>query len=359
MSFTPPKTNRGLYVDANCNFSIRDTSSPLQVGDNELVIENLYSGVNPADTKHATILGIRATTLGYDFCGRVLSSPPGSRFKQGDVVAGLTPSGLGRAEKYGTHQDYLVCPEDMVFKVPGNLPEAHAASLPVVALVAADTIFNFFNFPLPGSNDSYVHQRPVLIWGASSSAGLCAVQFARASGCQNILVTASPARHDMLKKIGATHVFDYRSPTVVDDILLTVEALDQGPIGHAFDAVCAVEPTPSAVMVSQCVKDEAAILVGIVILKDERFKLPFSLAKDDWRIHVKGHAEPITIPARPDDYWRSWSALQWAVDNYGKSFELPHVEVLEGSAEDVLREVIQVGNLSRGFGKIVARHPLK
>ena len=229
-----------LYVDQQGDFSVRNNIDHGGHDPNELRIEILYSGVNPADTKHAS-LGIRSTVIGYDFCGRVISAPQGSRFSKGDCVAGYTPSGIGRPTKYGTHQAQCSCPEDLVFGVPSHIPDSHAAALTVVTMTAADAVFNLFKLPLPDTPAAFLH--PVLVWGASSSVGICTVQFLRASGCENILVTASPARHELLKSFGATHVFDYTSPTVVSDIATTVQALNQGPISHALDAVGVFPPT--------------------------------------------------------------------------------------------------------------------
>jgi hypothetical protein len=54
-------------------------------------------------------------------------------------------------------------------------------------------------------------------------------------------VTASPARHELLRTLGATQCFHYASPTVTDDVLAAVEALGQGLLAHALDAVGAME----------------------------------------------------------------------------------------------------------------------
>lgn len=174
---TPKQT--ALYVDENLTPSVQRDQPIPEHSDRE---ETLYSGTNPADLKHATLLGISPAVLGYDFCGKVLRASPSSIFQPGQIVAGYTPTGVGRPPKYGTHQGYLVCPEEMAFRVPGNLPRSHAACLGVVAMTAADALFILFGLPLPGQS---VHDKPlgsILIWDASSSVGLCAVQLARASG---------------------------------------------------------------------------------------------------------------------------------------------------------------------------------
>src|SRR5699024_4561644 len=118
--------------------------------DGELLVETIYSGVNPADVKHATLLGIYPAVLGYESCGRIAQTAPGSKFHLGDIVAGYTLTGIGRPAKYGSHQHCLICPEDMVFSVPENLPQRHAACLSVVVMTACDALYNLLKFPLPG-----------------------------------------------------------------------------------------------------------------------------------------------------------------------------------------------------------------
>ncbi|KAI6754771.1 hypothetical protein HG530_012523 [Fusarium avenaceum] len=348
--------NKALYVTEDGHFVIRNDIDHELIAPNELLIETRYSGVNPADIKHSTHLGIQATVLGYDFAGRVLKAPPGSEFKEGDAVAGYTPSSLGRPTKYGAHQSFLVAPCEMVFKIPSNLPEAHAAALTVVVMTAADIVHNLFKFPLPMNPGDF--SCPILIWGASSAVGLCTLQLARASGCRNIFVTASPARHDLLISLGATHIFDYSSPTVVTEIKSAVEALGEGPITHAVDAAGTEGEMTSADLTAQSAS-ESLVLSSVVLRQDIRFQMPVGLKNAAFRIHPPGAPEPIVLPARPADHWNAWSVLQWVVANYGTKFKFPTVSVLDVTAEEALEELIGVASGKRGFGKIVFQHPLK
>jgi NADPH:quinone reductase-like Zn-dependent oxidoreductase len=349
MTLTP---NKALYVDEKGEFYVQNNIKHEEPAANELIIDVRYSGVNPADCKHAT-LGIRSTVMGYDFSGTIVSAPTGSRFKKGSVVAGYSPSGMGRPLKYGTHQRQIACPDDMVFEVTPDLPESHAAAMTVVVMTAADAVFNIFQFPLPSDPAEYA--RPVLVWGASSSVGFSAVQFLHASGCKNIFVTASLSRHELLKSIGACQAFDYASKTVVVDIVAAVEALGQGPITHALDAV---GTQPSADMIVQSVKNPGAILASVTKF-DSGFRMPVALSKDGWRIQPPGVPHPIDLPARPDAHWHAWEAFLWAVKDYGSRFKLPNVEVFQGTAEDALQEIIKVGRSERGFGKLVIQQPLQ
>ncbi|KAJ5479821.1 hypothetical protein N7530_005330 [Penicillium desertorum] len=350
-------TNISLYVDENFEYRVRRDIGAPKPGNGELLIETLFSGANPADVKHAKYLGIYPACLGYDFCGKVLQAPSCSAFEGGEIVAGYTPTGLGRPLKYGTHQTYMICPDRMAFLVPANLPPEHAACLSVVAMTAADALYNLFKFRLPQDiSDNSGNPKatgPLLIWGASSSVGICALQFARASGVFPILVTTSPQRHSLLLKYGATHCFDYKSPTVRSDIEATLESYHCNGLYYGFDAVGG-----SAQQVASCASQDA-ILASVVHEQDPRFLMPFAVTADDIALKLPDVPHPITVPARPDDHWRSWSVLQWAVQNYRTHFQLELVDVFTGKAEDALEELERLGSHGRGFGKLVLKHPLQ
>lgn len=355
-------TNPALYVDSNLTFRVLHTHQQSSPDNGEILIETHFSGANPADTKHAILLGIYPTVLGYDFCGKVIkTASDNSTFQPGDIVAGFTPTGIGRPSKYGAHQRYLICPEDLAFKVPSHLPEHHAASLSVVVMTAADALYNFFGFTLPslcedGRKVEGKVASPLLIWGASSSVGLAAVQFARTSGVYPIYVTASSERHALLRELGATQCFDYKSPTVVDDIKTALRESQQ-ELKHAFDTVGSND---SAKLMAECTSSsDDTILISAVFQDDPRFKMPFAAPGQDVTIKLPGTPSTITIPARPTDYQRAREAFLWAVENYGMKFEMPVVKVFEGSVEEALEELRVLAGLGCGFGKVVLRHPLQ
>jgi NADPH:quinone reductase-like Zn-dependent oxidoreductase len=54
---------------------------------------------------------------------------------------------------------------------------------------------------------------PLLIYGGSSATGTLAIQYAKLTGCE-VIATSSPHNFDLLRKLGADHVFDYKDPNV-------------------------------------------------------------------------------------------------------------------------------------------------
>ncbi|KAL3471032.1 chaperonin 10-like protein [Aspergillus californicus] len=349
--------NKALSVDENAVFGVSRVNTVPELNDGEILVEVQFSGSNPADIKHATLLGVNSTVLGYDFCGKVLEAPGSSTFSPGDIIAGYTPTGIGRPSKYGAHQRYLVCPEDMAFLVPEKLPLHHAACLSVVAMTAADALYNIFKLPLPQEASKSHPTRPLLIWGAASSVGICAIQLAHASGVYPIFVTASPKRHPLLLKMGATRCFDYNTPDIAARIETALKDAQCGALHYGFDAVGSQGSTSSALLLAQCTSKDAK-LASVVIQDDPRFEMPFATPNRDVTFQIGGVPRSITIPARPDDYQRVRKALQWVIANYNGHFLFPSVEVFEGTAEDALEELKSLADGGRGFGKLVLKHPL-
>jgi NADPH:quinone reductase-like Zn-dependent oxidoreductase len=113
-------------------------------------------------------------------------------------------------------QHYSTCPEIQVCAIPDSLPLANAAVLPLSISTAAMALFVKFGLPLP-SFDPKSTGKSIVIWGGSSSMGCTAIQFAVAAGYE-VIATASPANFELVKSLGATHVFDYRDPDIVGKI---------------------------------------------------------------------------------------------------------------------------------------------
>jgi NADPH:quinone reductase-like Zn-dependent oxidoreductase len=60
--------------------------------------------------------------------------------------------------------------------------------------------------------------------------GISAIQFGKLSGV-TIITTSSPSNANYLKSLGADHVLDYKSTSLVDDVL----RIANGPVHHVFD----------------------------------------------------------------------------------------------------------------------------
>ncbi|KAL0935867.1 uncharacterized protein CTRU02_208081 [Colletotrichum truncatum] len=354
-------TSPGFYIDHSGNLTVTSHLPPVKAEDGELLIEVLYSGVNPADTTYTTILEIHDIVLGADFCGRVVdaSKVKNSRFQVGDAVAGYTYTGNGRPARYGTHQAYLATPPEAgVFKVPDGMPYTDAAALMSTLQSASDALFNRLELPVPSDSiKSASLDCTLIIWGASTTLGVAAVQLARAIGVRNIIVTATSSRHQLLKDLGATHCFDYKDPDVSIKIKDAVEAAGFEDI-RGFETVGRAESYRLFLDTMSTLSGNRRYAFSFMH-SDERPASEMLLGGRHYDVHLifKGGHKTV-FKARPEEAARIWTAVEWAVANYGVRFRLPSVRVFEGKAEDALvamKEIAEPGS----FGKLVIKQPMQ
>lgn len=86
-----------------------------------------------------------------------------------------------------------------------------AATLPVAITTVGQALFQSLGLPLPPAKVK--EPTPILIYGASTATGTIAVQYAKLVGCE-VFTTSSPRNFDLLRSLGADHVFDYKDPDV-------------------------------------------------------------------------------------------------------------------------------------------------
>ncbi|OJJ50607.1 hypothetical protein ASPZODRAFT_126499 [Penicilliopsis zonata CBS 506.65] len=223
-------------------------------GEDEIVVKNGAVAINPIDW----VLQASGTTLMYswlpdpcimgsDVAGEVVEVGSSvTRFKVGDRVLGYA---LGREEKRNRvaecgFQTYTVLLEDMVTPIPSDMSYETASVIPLGFSTAACGLFqkDQLGLALP-TLDPTPKGQTVLVWGGSTSVGCNGIQLAVAAGYE-VFTTASPKNFDLVRKLGASQVFDYRSRTVVADIIQAFKgkiAAGALSVGHgAADACMAV-----------------------------------------------------------------------------------------------------------------------
>ncbi|KAL1623137.1 Zinc-binding oxidoreductase alcohol dehydrogenase [Diplodia seriata] len=153
--------------------------------------------------------------LGCDFVGTVQRTGSNvSRLKKGDLVAGLIWG--GEVKGLGAYAQHTLVDEKIAFKVPPSVPKEQAATMPLAVATAWLALFSKTSLCIPRRNGGEPRHK-VLVWGGSSSVGQYAIQLAKLSGIE-VITTCSPKHFDFVKGLGASHVADYRSADVVDQI---------------------------------------------------------------------------------------------------------------------------------------------
>ncbi len=172
-----------------------------QVGEDDLLISIMASGVNPVDWK------VRQGLLqddfpyelplipGWDASGRVKQVGANvNNFKVGDNVF-FRPE----MEKQGTYADEIIVPAQYVAPMPKNVNYIEAASFPLVGLTAWQALVE----------EGKVNEKTkVLILAGSGGVGSFAIQLAKALGAY-VCTTTSVEYIDFVKDIGADEVLTF------------------------------------------------------------------------------------------------------------------------------------------------------
>ncbi len=197
----------------------------------EIVVRARAVAVNPMDRMMPTIGDLITSyirypmVLGSDVAGEVAAVGEGvTRFRVGDRVVGYAAGSdktRNRAAE-GAFQTHVVLLEHMASPLPDNLSFEDACVMPLGLSTAACALFqrDFLALNAPSSTPKLTGQT-LLVWGGSTSVGCNAIQLAVAAG-YDVVTTASPRNFDYVMRLGARAAFDYRSPTVVSDLIDTL-----------------------------------------------------------------------------------------------------------------------------------------
>jgi NADPH:quinone reductase-like Zn-dependent oxidoreductase len=216
----------------------------------EIVVRARAVAVNPIDRMQQT-LGDFITpwipypfVVGSDVAGEVVEVGAGvTRFSVGDRVVGFaagSDKSRNRAAE-GAFQDYVVLLAHMAAPIPDAMTFAQAAVLPLGLSTAACGLFqkDFLAMNAPSAAPEPTG-KTLIVWGGSTSVGSNAIQLAVAAG-YDVVTTASPRNFDYVKGLGARAAFDYRSETVVSDIVAALrgrEIVGALAIGAGSGAAC-------------------------------------------------------------------------------------------------------------------------
>ncbi|KAK7756224.1 hypothetical protein SLS62_001817 [Diatrype stigma] len=194
----------------------------------EVLVRVLWTSSTPLDLHRADGgLLVDPPFIGGSSCAGVVVEAGAAvdRLRPGDRVFGF-----GRQEpKEMPHQEFVTGGAWSFGKIPDGISFEEAVTLPTNFVTVFHTMWADLNLPTPWPKPAdYVPPRAddaILVWGAASSVGQYALQVLRFYGYRNVSATASPAHHALLRDLGARAVYDYRSPTVVEDILAAAHPL--------------------------------------------------------------------------------------------------------------------------------------
>jgi len=195
-------------------------------GPTQILVRVHAAGVNPVDWKTRETGGIGPMgdppfILGWDVSGVVEEVGAGaSLFSPGDEVFGM-PSFPFQA---GAYSEYVAAPSRHFARKPSTLDHVHAAAVPLAGLTVWQSLVDTADIQ-PGQR--------ILIHAAAGGVGHLAVQIAKARGAY-VIGTASAAKHEFLRGLGADELIDYRTTDFAEevrdvDVVLDTIGLEYGP----------------------------------------------------------------------------------------------------------------------------------
>ncbi|MDX2848868.1 NADP-dependent oxidoreductase [Streptomyces sp. PA03-3a] len=221
MNDTTPRTMRAITQDVLGGPEVlreAELERPAP-GIGQLLVRVHAAGLNPTDTKHrqsGLFLGNPPFVLGWDVSGVVEETGLGvALFQPGDEVFGMLPYPYGA----GSHAEYVTGPARAFVRKPSAMSHEEAAAVPLVTLTAWQALADVAAVR-PGQR--------VLVHAAAGGVGHVAVQIAKSLGAY-VIGTASAAKHDFLRGLGADELVDYRTTDYAEAVRDVDVVLD--PLG--------------------------------------------------------------------------------------------------------------------------------
>ena len=207
-----------------------DVASPATPGHGEILVRNRAIALNPFDGIVQSLGGLVTpwlrypAVLGTDLAGEVLAIGPGvSRFAPGDRVLGLA-LGIEKAinrPAEGAFQENVILRQACAARMPSGLSFEQAAVLPLAFVTAACGLFLSDHLGLGRPSLEPKHEPPgndvLVVWGAATSVGSCAIQLASAAGYR-VIATCSARNFEYARHLGAAACVDYHDPAAVAKI---------------------------------------------------------------------------------------------------------------------------------------------
>jgi D-arabinose 1-dehydrogenase-like Zn-dependent alcohol dehydrogenase len=225
----PSPSNQAAWLIADKAIPLSVSSAPYPSPEpNEIIIRPGAVAINPADFamqargKDLFPFLTYPRTLGMDLSGTVVEVGSAvTRFKPGDRV--LAHSDQLKMNSAGAFQLFVVAQDNMSSQIPDSMEFEDACVLPACLSVAAVGLFQkdylALQYPTVPPKPT---GKSLVLWGRSTSVGSNAIQLGVAAGYE-VITTCSPRNFAYVKKLGASHVFDYSSPTAVTDILAVLK----------------------------------------------------------------------------------------------------------------------------------------
>lgn len=353
---------KSIYLGPDGKLVVKDVTDVYAPQDSQSLVRVQYSGINPCDLNFF-YMGMNSYVAGFELSGTVEQVGPTSPFKVGDAVCGLSPVTIPKPSIFGSHQELAIVEANLLFALPPGLTSKDASAITLVSQTATDALFNGLGFGFPAINmtgtDPTGH--PILIWGGASSVGSVAIQMAKTAGFSPIYTTASSKNHAALEKLGATQCFDYKAPSISDDIqavaaaqgvvLTTVfdtvgkGAMDQGEAAERSSLSLARRSIST-----EADPNEISLVCTIPVPTMPAFKFCASY-------RPSGNIDAMGGPQDPEAPVRVRKVMEYFLGSLERVVKPPIITVVKG-AEAGISAIERVARGAVSMEKVVIEHPL-
>jgi NADPH:quinone reductase-like Zn-dependent oxidoreductase len=144
---------------------------------------------------------------------------------------------MNRGALIGSFQSKVLLSEKITLPIPERLSFADAATLPLAYSTATTGLNLDLGIPLPGVEATVPVETPVLILGGGAAIGQMCVQLLKNAGFDNVIATASTTSHPLVQSLGASKVFDSRTP--LEELAASIEKEAGGKVMYIYDVISA------------------------------------------------------------------------------------------------------------------------
>ncbi|KAK1723957.1 hypothetical protein CaCOL14_011431 [Colletotrichum acutatum] len=244
-----------------------DAPVPTLPADDYILVKTTAVAINPTDWKHVDLAdkaGCVGIWVGCDYAGVVEEVGKGvtKDFKKGDRICGPVNGSNALREIDGAFAKYIAVKGDVQIKTPDNISDEEAATLGIAVTTVGQGLYQTLNLPLPTEPTTATPAPTILIYGGSTAMGISGIQYAKLSGYR-VLATSSPHNFEYLKSLGADEVYDYKSPTVSEDI----RKATNDELTLAWDCQSTSE---SAVLVAKALSSTKGGVIGTLLPVDKK-----------------------------------------------------------------------------------------
>jgi len=264
-------TRRALVITGPAAAEVKEVPLP-KLRDDFIIVKTKAVALNPTDWKSLE-QGTPGAISGCDYAGVVeeVGKALADQLKAGDRVAGFIRGADPINHDNGAFASTVIAKGGILAKLAENISFEEGATLGVGISTVGQGLYQSLGLPFPPA--TVQEPTSILIYGGSTATGTLAIQFAKLSGLE-VITTASPHNFDLLKRLGADQVFDYRDA----DVGAKIREATNDKLAYVFDTISEHgSPEISAAAISSKGGHYSSILAVQSLPRDD-VKISFTVA---------------------------------------------------------------------------------